>query len=164
MKRTLMMTTAMVLVSGTIAMAAVTGQGLGEKYRAQGFDYVEVRVGPSQIKVEAYRNGQEVETIYDRATGNVLEREIYSFDGNPNATGLRIRNSDRDFLDDNDGTDGIDGPSDNNDGPTNNTDGIDGPSDNTDGPSADTDGPSANTDGPSAASDGPSANSDGDSD
>ena len=161
MKRTLMLTTAMVLVSGTIAVAAVTGQGLGEKYRAQGFDYVEVRVGPTQIKVEAYRSGEEVETIYDRATGNVLEREIYNFDGNPNSTGLRVRDSNEDFLDENDITDGIDGPSDDTDGIT---DGTDGPTNDTDGNDG-TDGTDGN-DGPSDNGDdgGDNDNSDGGSD
>jgi hypothetical protein len=148
MKRTLMMTTAMLMVSGTMALAAVSAEDLGQKYLQRGFDYVEVRVGPTQIKVEAYGNGQEVETIYDRQSGAVLETEIYGLEGKPNGSGVRVRASDDDFFDDNDDTDGIDGPSDGTDGPTNDTDGNDGPSDNTDGPTNDNDGTDGN-DGPS---------------
>jgi hypothetical protein len=161
MKRSLMMTTAMVMVSGTMALAQVTPDDLGKKYREKGFDYVDVRVGPNQIKVEAYGFGQEVETIYDRQTGRVLETETYGLEGNPNGTGVRIRNVDSDFLDENDITDGIDGPSDDTDGMT---DGTDGPTDDTDGNDGN-DGTDGN-DGPSDNGDdgGDNDNSDGGSD
>lgn len=149
MKRSLMMTTAVMMVSGTMALAQTNPKVLGDKYILQGFDFVDVRVGPTQIRVEAFGNGQEVETIYDRATGNVLEVEVYSFEGRPNGSGVRVRDANEDFLDDDDITDGIDGPSDDNDMDNDATDGIDGPSDNgnddndgTDG----NDGPSDNDD------------------
>lgn len=104
MKRTLMMTTAIVILSGSLAMAApVTGDSLGADYIAKGYDRVEVKVGPTQIKVEAIRDGMQTEVIYDAATGTALKQETEAADSDDmNRPGLFVRTEGSDFLDDDD--------------------------------------------------------------
>lgn len=106
MKRTLMMTTAIVILSGSLALAApITGEQKGQEYIEKGYDRVEVKVGPTQIKVEAIRDGIETEVIFDAATGKELKSETGAADEDDTRPGLFIETEDEDFLSaDDDGT------------------------------------------------------------
>ena len=42
------------------------------QYRSEGFTRLEVDTGPRQIKVEATRDGRELEVVYDAATGAII--------------------------------------------------------------------------------------------
>ena len=47
-----------------------------ERYQDMGFQFIEVKRGPTQLKVEAIMpDGRKVEVIYDRATGAILKQE-----------------------------------------------------------------------------------------
>jgi hypothetical protein len=46
--------------------------------RAEGYSRVEVKMGPTQMKVEAIRGMQKLEIVYDRTTGAVLKTEVES--------------------------------------------------------------------------------------
>ncbi|NNL18674.1 MAG: PepSY domain-containing protein [Boseongicola sp.] len=79
-----------------------------------GYDYIEIKNGPSQVKVEAIRGTEELEVIYDRLTGEILKQEIESTEGDDiGQSGVDISNRNRDFLDDDD--DGRDDDDDDND-------------------------------------------------
>lgn len=77
-------------------------------YKADGFTRFEVRNGITQVKIEAYRNGEKVEIILDKTTGEILKRETSPVGAFENDTpGVFIRERNRDFLDadDDDSTD-----------------------------------------------------------
>ena len=68
-----------------------------------GYNYIEIKNGPSQVKVEAIRGDEELEVIYDRATGKILKQETERADADDRGdSGIEIRSTDRDFLDDDD--------------------------------------------------------------
>ena len=105
--RTLMLASVgtMALATGA-ALAQIDADALVEQYQSQGYTRVEVKVGPSQVKVEAIRGTTKVETIYDSATGAVLKTETESVDAGDDTTpGVEIDNKSRDFLDDEEGDD-----------------------------------------------------------
>lgn len=101
---------AALLLSGGAALA-LTSQELADQMTAAGYTRVEVKTGPTQIKVEAIRGTEKVETIYDAATGAVLSREFELVDaGDDTRPGVEIRDRDEDFTDgdessDDDGSD-----------------------------------------------------------
>lgn len=69
-------------------------------YKADGFTRFEVRNGITQVKIEAYRNGEKVEIILDKTTGEILKRETSPVGAFENDTpGVFIRERNRDFLD-----------------------------------------------------------------
>ena len=93
----------LVLAAGLAFMAqsavALTAEEVVADYQGQGFTRVEVRVGPTQIKVEAIRGDQKVEVIYDSATGRALKTETETVEAGENtAPGVRIREQSRDFV------------------------------------------------------------------
>jgi len=102
--KTMMMATSAVLLSAGIAVSqgtdtqALANQLLAQ-YQSDGFTYVEVERGPTQIKVEGIRNGLETETIYDAATGNVLRTETDRADRDEiGVTGFEMSSRSTDFL------------------------------------------------------------------
>ncbi len=40
-----------------------------------GYQFIEIKTGPTQVKVEAIRGAEKLEVIYDRKTGKILKRE-----------------------------------------------------------------------------------------
>ena len=70
----MMFTAAMALSTG-MAMAAITGSDVVSTYQAQNYSYIQVKEGPTQIKVEAIKDGMQIEVIYDKATGDVVSTE-----------------------------------------------------------------------------------------
>ena len=66
----------------------------------QGFTRIEVENGVSQTKVEAIRGTEKVETVFDRATGDVISQEVETVrDGEDTSPGVEIENRSRDFVD-----------------------------------------------------------------
>ena len=88
------------------ALAQDMANRVADAFLAEGYDFVEIQQGLSQIKVEATRDGRTLEVVYDRATGQVLERELELADAEDAArTGVEIRVRNRDFTDDSDDDD-----------------------------------------------------------
>ena len=76
-KARLMLCTAAFAFSASMAAAAITAEDVVKSYQDAAFTYIEVKDGPTQIKVEAIKEGVKVEAIYDKATGDVLSSESH---------------------------------------------------------------------------------------
>ena len=109
---------------GTIALTAgaalaqqqIDTQALAAKYQADGYTRVEIKVGATQVKVEAIRGTTKIETIYDAATGAVLKTETSTVGAGENTTpGVKISNKSGSFLDDDESDDENDDESDDED-------------------------------------------------
>lgn len=69
--------------------------------RADGYNFIEIKRGPTQTKIEAIRGNEELEIVYDNATGDVLKREVGRADADEiGRTGIEIDTEDRDFVGD----------------------------------------------------------------
>jgi hypothetical protein len=100
------LSTALTLFAGA-AFAAIDGTQLAADYLAEGYDFVEVKVGPTQTKVEAIRGATKVEVIYDNATLAILKQEREAADSDDvGRTGSQVRTVSRDFEDDDKDDDG----------------------------------------------------------
>ena len=96
----LMMFTAAAALSANMAFAAIDAQSLADSYIAEGYTYVEVKVGPTQTKLEAVKGERKAEVIYDNATGDVIKSEFEDADAEYiGRTGVEIDTSDKDFED-----------------------------------------------------------------
>ena len=73
------------------------------KFQEMGFDYIEVKEGITQLKVQAIQGADKYEVIYDRATGTILKQETERADADEiGRSGVEIDRRARDFLDDDD--------------------------------------------------------------
>lgn len=121
MFRTLLMTsaTAAFIAAGVVASTgpalALTTDEVISDLQAQGYDRIEVKVGPSQIKAEASNGTDKVEFVYDKETGELLKSEAYPGQGGDVDPGIEIDNEGDDFLDDNDDDDDDDSDDDDSD-------------------------------------------------
>ncbi|MFN3846653.1 MAG: hypothetical protein ACK4RZ_12670 [Paracoccaceae bacterium] len=87
-----------VMFSGQMAMA-LTADDVVADLQAAGYTRVEVRVGPTQIKVEAIRGTEKLETVYDAATGAVIKTQVRTVEaGTQTAPGVTVRERKRDFV------------------------------------------------------------------
>jgi hypothetical protein len=127
MKR-LLLTTAAFAFAATMATAAINTDDLVADFQAEGYTRVEVKVGLSQIKVEAIKGEVKREVIYDIESGAILKDETETVEADDDtAPGVEIKNVDKDFVDgddeqdddddddDDDGDDGEDEDDDNDD-------------------------------------------------
>lgn len=125
------------IFTAPMAMAAVTTDQVVETYRTQGYSYIEVKQGPTQIKVEAVKGSEKIEVVIDTETGAILKQETEQASAEDQGrTGVKIRTDDEDFVgpgdddddsvDDGDDDDGDDGDDDHGD------DGDDGDDDHDD--------------------------------
>ena len=89
-----------VRVSSTPSLdSAVDTDAVVAGLRADGYDFIEVKRGPTQTKVEATRGNRQIEIVYDNATGQVLKRETGLADPDDiGRSGIEIATRDRDFL------------------------------------------------------------------
>lgn len=107
--------------STLLASAAVTGlaatpalsQSLRDQliagYQTQGYDFIEVKTGPTQIKIEATRGNQTLEVIYDASTGEILSQEVGRAEAEDQGrTGVELDTRNEDFLGDGGGDDADD--------------------------------------------------------
>ncbi len=91
--------TAAVVLSGGMAHAAVTIEQVINEYRQEGYTWIEIKRGPTQIKVEAVKGDTKVETIYDIETGQVLKTESERADPEDvGREGVERRDVNRDFV------------------------------------------------------------------
>ena len=68
---------------------------------AEGYTYVEVKVGPTQTKLEAVKGDRKVEVVYDNATNAIIKQEFEDADDDyVGRTGVEIETSTSDFEDD----------------------------------------------------------------
>ena len=96
----LMMFTAALALSTGMAAAAITGTGVLTKFQSEGYTYIEVKEGLTQIKVEAVRGTSYIEVIYDKATGAVIKTESGTASAEDAVqTGTSVRIVNRDFED-----------------------------------------------------------------
>lgn len=105
LRKTLMMFTAAAALTATVAFAAVDAQALADQYVANGYTYVEVKVGPTETKVEALKGDQYVEVVYSNETGAVISQETQPADPEDvGKTGVEIKTVTEDFdnVDEND--------------------------------------------------------------
>lgn len=95
----LLMTAAAVVLSGQAAMAAVTAQSLITELQGQGYSWIEVKRGPTQMKVEAVRGTEKLEFVVDAATGEVLAREVERADRDEmGRTGVEVADRGGNFV------------------------------------------------------------------
>lgn len=103
LKARLLCYSAAIMLTTSAAFAAIDGNALADAYLAEGYTFVEVKVGPTQTKVEAIKAGIKVEVIYDNETQDIIKREQESADDDEiGREGKQVRNVDRDFEDDED--------------------------------------------------------------
>ncbi len=100
LKSKLMLFTAAAALSANMAFAAINPETLAAAYQAEGYTYVEIKVGPTQTKLEAVKGDRKVEVIYDNASGDVIKQEFDSADDYSGRTGVEIQTAARDFEDD----------------------------------------------------------------
>ncbi len=106
----LMMFTAAAALSATMAHAAIDPQALADAYIKEGYTYVEIKVGPTQTKLEAVKGDRKVEVIYDNVTEKPIKEEFEDADDDYlGRTGIEIETSDDDFEDADDKDDDEDG-------------------------------------------------------
>lgn len=90
---------AMFWMSTSLAQAAFDATAVGQQYLDQGYTRVEIKLGPTQAKVEAIKDSTKIEVIYDIATGDVLKSETGPVDGGDSVSpGVFVQNRDRDFA------------------------------------------------------------------
>ena len=107
----MMFTAAIALSAGMATAAAITTNDVLAMY--QTYTWVEIKEGPTQIKVEAGKDGMTIEVIYDKESGAVIKTETSSADADEiSRTGIEIKVVDTDFGDD----DGDDDSDDSDDG------------------------------------------------
>lgn len=101
MKRFLWATTAALALVGTSALAQQTvgsTQELAAQLQAQGYTSIEIKEGPTQTKVEAVRDGQKLEYVFDRATGRILSQELDRVDDDDLRNGIEFDREDEDWV------------------------------------------------------------------
>lgn len=99
MRKTLTLATAFALSSAAVQADQFTDAVLA-KFQARDFDFIEIKEGRTQLKVEAIRGTQKLEVIYDRATGAILKQEQERADADEiGRVGVAFDRRNRDFLD-----------------------------------------------------------------
>lgn len=100
LKAKLLMWTAGFALMAGVASAAITANDVVKSYQDAAYTRIEVVEGPSQIKVEAIKDGMKIEVIYDKATGDVLKTESHAVAGeDADQSGVEIKRSGDDFAD-----------------------------------------------------------------
>lgn len=101
MKTKLFHAAAALIMSATFAHAAITSDDLVAQYQAQGYTRIEIKVGTTLAKVEAIKDGQKVEVLYDLVSGAILKSETEAVRPGEDVTaGVEVRNVNDDKLDD----------------------------------------------------------------
>lgn len=97
MKRTLLIAGVFAVVGGFAQ--ALTADDVIADLSGQGYTRIEIKTGPSQMKVEAIRGTEKLEVVYDRASGDVLKTETEMVDDRDNTVpGVSVRERSRDFV------------------------------------------------------------------
>lgn len=97
--RALGLVAAMIALSARMAAAAITADDVIATYQTDGYTRIEVRMGVTQMKVEAIKGDTKVETVYDIDTGTVLKTETEAVRAGETVTpGVSVRELNRDFV------------------------------------------------------------------
>ena len=97
---------AMFALPASVGFAAIDTDGLISRFQGDGYTTIEVTRGINETKVEAIRNNEKVEVVYDNATGAVLETEFGTPDADDDIRpGVTVRDRNRDFVRDDDDRD-----------------------------------------------------------
>ena len=97
---------AMFALPASVGFAAIDTDGLISRFQGDGYTTIEVTRGINETKVEAIRNNEKVEVVYDNATGSVLETEFGTPDADDDIRpGGTVRDRNRDFVRDDDDRD-----------------------------------------------------------
>lgn len=92
-------TLALGLVFGGQMAFAVTTESVIADLQAEGYSRVEVKVGPTQMKVEAIRGTEKLEMVVQNETGQVLKSEAGQVRLGENTTpGVSVRERNGDFV------------------------------------------------------------------
>lgn len=92
------------LIAGVFAVVgdfaqALTADDVIAHLSGQGYTRIEIKTGPSQMKVGAIRGTEKLEVVYDRASGDVLKTETEMVDDRDNTVpGVSVRERSRDFV------------------------------------------------------------------
>ncbi|WP_439156390.1 PepSY domain-containing protein [Yoonia sp.] len=106
MKNILLSTTAAIAMTATAAFSQSIADQVITQLQEQGYTRIEVENGPTQVKVEAIRDGMKLEVVYDAATGAILKEEVAPIDADDDVrSGVSVRDDDEDFIDDEDDED-----------------------------------------------------------
>lgn len=98
MKRKIALLAFGLVLAGQTAFA-ITSDSVISDLQAEGYTRVEVRVGPTQMKVEAIRGTEKLEMIILTETGQVLKTETEVVGSGENTTpGVSVRDRNRDFV------------------------------------------------------------------
>lgn len=109
MKKLLLSTTAALAITASAAFSQSIAEQVIAQLQEQGYERIEVKNGPTQVKVEAIRDGMKMEVIYDAATGEVIKQEVGPVDGDDDMTpGVSVDDDDEDFIDDDENDDDSD--------------------------------------------------------
>ncbi len=134
MKTKFLHAAAMLMMSATLSNAAITSDDLVAQYQAQGYTRIEIKVGPTLAKVEAIKDGQKVEVLYDLVTGAILKTETEQVQaGDDVSPGVEVRNVSDEKLDDDKGRGRSDGEDDDDSNDDNDDDSGDDDSGDDDG-------------------------------
>ena len=127
--------TAAIALSAGMAFAAIDGNALADKYLEEGYTYVEVKVGPTQTKVEAIKGDTKLEVVYDNESGAIIDSETDGVEADDAAkVGKEVKNVSKDFED---GDDEKDGEVDDDEGDDDDSDDDEGDDDDSDDDSND---------------------------
>ena len=97
---------AMFALPASVGFAAIDTDGLISRFQGDGYTTIEVTRGINETKVEAIRNNEKLEVVYDNATGAVLETEFGTPDADDDIRpGVTVRDRNRDFVRDDDDSD-----------------------------------------------------------
>ena len=90
---------AMFALPASVGFAAIDTDGLISRFQGDGYTTIEVTRGINETKVEAIRNNEKVEVVYDNTTGAVLETEFGAPDADDDIQpGVTVRDRNRDFV------------------------------------------------------------------
>ena len=99
-KSKLLLAGSALLFSATMAFGAITSNQLATQFQADGYSYIRIKTGLTQIKVEAVKDGTLYEVVYDIATGATIDTSTHAI--GPIDTpdpGVIVRTVPRDFED-----------------------------------------------------------------
>jgi hypothetical protein len=116
MRQRLLPFAAAAMMAGTGAGADPFVDAVVKNFQDMGYQFVEIERGRSQLKAEGVRGNQELEVIYDLATGRIIRQETGRADDSyVGRSGVEISSRDRDFTGSGSGRSGDDFDDDNDD-------------------------------------------------
>ena len=99
MKRFAFIATLILAATVTAARAEPIADQVVRALTEQGYTRIEVKNRAGEVKVEAIRNGQQLEVVYDAQTGAILKQETHRVRAGDDTTpGVSVRNDDDDRV------------------------------------------------------------------